>query len=143
MPDDEKGPRATPARPAVLSRRDFAFRAALASAATLAPRNALCLPRGQAAANSLLSPDEPKLSPAGQAEAEARIQMILARYGSRLSAEQKADVRRLSLQLQEPLESLRTYPLANGDPPALYLKPLFEREKRKPSTKAALAPQKP
>jgi hypothetical protein len=114
-----------------ISRREFALRAALASAAsTLVPGAVLSTPGAQPVA----SPQEPasasKLAPASQAEAEARTQAILARYGERLSEAQKADVRRLSLVLQTPLDALRAYPLGNGDSPALYLKPLIEREKR-------------
>jgi hypothetical protein len=72
----------------------------------------------------------PKLSAEGQAEAEARVQTILSRYGSRFSEAQKADIRRLCILAQPPLERLRAYALKNGDGPALYLKPLVEREKK-------------
>jgi hypothetical protein len=78
-----------------------------------------------------------KLSPEGQAEAEARFQSILAQYGTRFSDDQKADLRRLSIVVQTPLERLRAYKVENGDGPGLYLKPLFEREK-KPKPPAAL-----
>jgi hypothetical protein len=81
----------------------------------------------------------PKLSPDSQAEADARFQSILAQYGSRFSDEQKADLRRLCAVAQPPLERLRAYPVQNGDGTALYLKPLFEREK-KPKPPAAPKP---
>ena len=42
---------------------------------------------------------------------------------------QKADLRRLCNLAQPPLDRLRAYALENGDGPALYLKPLVEREK--------------
>jgi hypothetical protein len=71
----------------------------------------------------------PKLSPESQVEVDARIQTILSQYGSRFSDEQKADIRRLCAVAQPPLDRLRAYALENGDNPALYLKPLVEREK--------------
>ena len=71
----------------------------------------------------------PKLSPESHAEAEARIQTIFAQYGSRFSDAQKADIRRLCFLAQPPLDRLRAYAVDNGDNPALYFKPLVEREK--------------
>jgi hypothetical protein len=124
-----------------ISRREFARRAAMVSAAaSLAPANLLnaeppvSLPQAQQA------PNAPKLSPQSQAEVDSRIQTILAQYGSRLSDAQKSDIRRLATEAQPPLDRLRAYPTENGDGPALYLKPLMEREK-KPAR--APAPPKP
>lgn len=51
-------------------------------------------------------------------EAEARIAMILGKYGSRFTDEQKADIRRLITGAQEGLEALRAYPLDNALEPA-------------------------
>jgi hypothetical protein len=73
--------------------------------------------------------DLPRLSPESHAEAEARLQAVLAQYGSRLSDAQKTDLRRLCFLAQPPLDRLRAYALENGDTPALYFKPLVEREK--------------
>jgi hypothetical protein len=136
-----------PGRPAI-SRRAFARRAAIASAAaTLAP--GALLPRAfpsdscDGALTEFQSPqDNSKLSAEGRAEVESRVQTVLARYGNRLSNEQKADIRRLQTLLQPQLESLRAYSVSNGDSPALYLKPLVEREKRPAPTRPAVAPQK-
>jgi hypothetical protein len=135
-----------------ITRREFARRAALASAiASVAPAAALTTPAptrnehaNVAAADSggrLLDPasnpaslqqqpaDTPKLSPESHAEAEARIQTIFAQYGGRFSDAQKADLRRLCFLAQPPLDRLRAYALENSDNPALYFKPLVEREK--------------
>ncbi len=138
-----------------ISRREFARRAALASAvATVAPATALIAtppldvhapaeaadrlsgvakdsghlpdPTGDAPQQT---PELAKLSPESRAEVEARIQAIFAQYGSRFSEEQKADIRRLCAVAQPSLDRLRAYALENGDGPALYLKPLVEREK--------------
>jgi hypothetical protein len=113
-----------------ISRREFARRAALASAmASFAPASAVnsavpATPQTPPPANT------PRLSPEGQTEAEARLQTILAQYGTRFSEDQKADLKRLCLLAQPPLDRLRAYNLENADGPALYLKPLVEREKK-------------
>jgi hypothetical protein len=112
-----------------ISRREFARRAAFVSAAaTLTPSNLLSaesiVPPAQQPANA------PKLSPEGQAEVDSRIQSIFAQYGSRLSDAQKADIRRLAAEAQPSLDRLRAFATENGDGPALYLKPLMEREKK-------------
>jgi hypothetical protein len=93
--------------------RDVSYRAASDTAGTGAQQPA----------------NTPKLSAEGQAEAEARFQSIMTQYGKRFSEEQKADLRRLCYVGQPALDRLRAYALANGDAPALYLKPLVEREK--------------
>jgi hypothetical protein len=135
-----------------ISRREFARRAAIASAiATVAPAVAVSTPASPptehatvAAADrggrlfdpsSTAAPAEqqpadlPKLSPESHVEAEARLQTVLAQYGSRFSDAQKTDIRRLCFLAQPPLDRLRAYALDNGDSPALYFKPLVEREK--------------
>lgn len=128
-----------------ISRREFARRAAIASAlGSIAPASALTSePVGAAmekATRSIPStfafavptPPQanlPKLSPESQAEADARLQSILAQYGSRFADEQKTELRRLCAVAQQPLDRLRAYALDNGANPALYLKPLVEREK--------------
>jgi hypothetical protein len=113
-----------------ISRREFARRAALASAvASFAPASAVnsAVP---ATPQTLPPANTPRLSPEGQTEADARLQTILAQYGTRFSEDQKADLKRLCLLAQPPLDRLRAYNLENADGPALYLKPLVEREKK-------------
>ena len=124
----DETPKPSAAEPSRISRREFARRAAIASAAaSIAPATALATPAVPALPPQ--ASDLPKLSPEGHAEVEARIQSIFSQYGSRLSDAQKADLRRLCNLAQPPLDRLRAYALANGDGPALYLKPLVEREK--------------
>ena len=113
-----------------ISRREFARRAAIVSAASMVPAGALAAPSTSAVPAITQTPDSPSLSAESKAEAEARYQAILAVYSSRFSETQKADLRRLSFEAQEPLDRLRAYPIENGDGPALYLKPLVEREKK-------------
>jgi hypothetical protein len=120
-----------------ISRREFARRAAIVSAVSMVPASALPAETSSTAPRLTQAPATPALSPAGQAESEARYQAILAVYGSRFSDTQKTDLRKLCFSAQEPLDHLRSYPIENGDAPALYLKPLVEREKQ---SGAATAP---
>ena len=151
-----------------ISRREFARRAAIASAvAAVAPAAALATAearsteppnvaaadrRGRLSATSsnAFNPEAqqptnlPKLSPESQAEVDARIETIFAQYGKRFSDEQKADLRRLCAVAQLPLDRLRAYALENGDAPALYLKPLVEREKNPlENTRVGKTPEAP
>ena len=123
-----------------ISRREFARRAALVSAASLAPANLLSAGVPPPALQTQQPPNSPNLSPESQAEVESRIQAILSEYGGRFSDAQKTDLRRLCKEAQPVLDRLRAYPTENGDGPALYLRPLMEREK-KPSPMTA--PPKP
>jgi len=133
-----------------ISRREFARRAAIASAAaSIAPAAALATPAAHAVpaappAQPPQAADMPKLSPEGHAEVEARVQSILSQYGSRFSDAQKTDLRRLCALAQPPLDRLRAYALENGDGPGLYLKPLLEREKNPlENTRVGKTPEAP
>jgi hypothetical protein len=111
--------------PRPVSRRGFARGVALAAAAAaVLPADLLAqTPSPSAAAPAAVPADEtPKLSTAGKAEAEARIQNILRKYGSRLSDAEKADLRKLVLAQQESIDRLRSFPLENWDEPALTLR---------------------
>ncbi len=122
------------------SRREFARRAALFSVAVpLAGASTLAEPTAASPAAAAapqqeqlpkLPPDFPKLSEQSRAEAEARYEEIVKQYGGRFSTEQKAELRRLSYIAQPALDRLRAYSVRNGDGPALYLKPVVEREKK-------------
>jgi hypothetical protein len=127
-----------------ISRREFARRAAMASAAaSLAPVEVLTPESSPASPDLQEPPDMPKLTHEGQLEVEARIHAILSQYGKRFTDEQKKDIRRLCALAQPPLDRLRAYALENGDAPALYLKPLVEREKKPASSRSAAKPAVP
>lgn len=113
-----------------ISRREFARRAAIVSAVSMVPAGALPAETSGLETRETQVPGTPALSPESQAEAQARYQAILAVYGSRFSDAQKTDLRRLCFSAQEPLDHLRAYKIENGDGPALYFKPLMEREKK-------------
>jgi hypothetical protein len=55
---------------------------------------------------------------AANPEVEARIQWILTKYGSRLSEEQRADIRRIIASGQSGIDDMRKFELANGVGPA-------------------------
>ena len=109
---------------------ESANQAPTAASPTAASPTAASPTASSAAAQAQLPADMPRLSPESQAEAGARFQAILAQYGGRFSEERKTDLRRLCIMAQPPLDRLRAYPVQNGDGTALYLKPLFEREKK-------------
>jgi hypothetical protein len=113
----------------LLSRREFAQRAAVlsATASLVSPEMILPAPPPADAAQTQAGP---KLTVEGQAEADSRYQQILTLYGARLDEEQKTNIKRMCAELQPVLERVRSYKLENGDAPALYLKPLVEREKK-------------
>ncbi len=114
----------------LLSRRQFARRAAVLSAtASLAPAGLVLASPARPAESEQLPNDFPKLSIEGQAEAEARYQLVLSRHGARLNDEQKKSTKFLCYSAQPGLERVRAFTLSNGDVPALFLKPIVEREK--------------
>ena len=121
-----------------LSRREFAHRAALLSATASIVPAGIMLPAEASpnAFSSAQSADLPKLSAEGQAEADARFQVVLSRYGNRLSEEEKQRTKSLCYSLQTTLEQVRVYPLKNGDVPALFLKPLIDRDNKPKPTPA-------
>ena len=130
-----------------ISRREFARHAAFVSAAvSLSPADLLTSKSPVRANPPLQTPSGPKLSPESQTEMDARLQAVFAQYGSRLNDAHKSDLRRLAAEGQAALDRLRAYPTDNSDGPALYLKPLIEREKKGSplpgSSKPAGAPKK-
>lgn len=130
-----------------ISRREFARCAAFVSAAaSLSAAELLSANSAGPPALPLQSPNEPKLSTESQTEMESRLQSVFSQYGSRLSDAQKTDLRRLAAEGQAALDRLRAYPTDNSDGPALYLRPLIEREKKPSpmpaSAKSAGAPKK-
>jgi hypothetical protein len=131
------------------SRREFARRAALGAAtAAVLPLREIVPDAGASAPQPAQAPAQisaqnpagaPKLSPQSQAEADFRFQAILNQYPDRFSEAQKTDLRRLCVLLQPPLDRIRAYGISNGDLPALYLKPLVERDK-KPAASSSTKP---
>jgi hypothetical protein len=126
-----------------VSRREFARRATLgAASATLLPLSEF-VPAATASASAQPAQapgSDAKLSLQSQAEAESRYQTILQQYPNRFSEAQKTDLKRLSIALQPSLDHLRAYSISNSDLPALYLKPLVDRDKKPAGKPASTAP---
>jgi hypothetical protein len=131
------------------SRREFARQAALgAASAAVLPLRELIPPATASAPPPTEAPPQtsaqnpvaaPKLSPQSQAEADFRFQAILNQYPDRFSEAQKTDLRRLCVAAQPPLDRIRAYAISNGDLPALFLKPLVDRDKKPAAPASASA----
>lgn len=110
-----------------LTRRAFTVAAAAAATGAL-------LPSKEGHAQSATAPSQvqtdpmAKLSPGARAEVEAKISEIFRKHGSRLSDEQKADIRKVMAETQDGLEKMRNFALANGDQPATVFKNTAEEK---------------
>ncbi len=120
-----------------MNRREFAQKAALLSAAMVPAGIAFNEPATAAAANEQLPEGAEKLSAESRVEAEARFQQLMTQFGTRFDTEEQKSVRDSCYSLQRSLERLRAFHLENGDAPAVYLKPLVEREKKPGSAPTA------
>ncbi len=117
-------------KPAKLSRRAFARRAAIAAAsAVVAPR----LMEGQQAppptASQPVTPEkkspsaeEQKLSPQAAGEVQAKFDQIVRVYGARLTPGDKEEARRQLTDQAKALEAVRAFALDNSVQPATVLK---------------------
>jgi hypothetical protein len=110
-----------------VSRREFGKRTVIgfvggALAASARPAST------SAAAVSAVPPFLPQeqatsgLSSQALAEVEAKVQHVIATYGSRLSDDQKKRLRQIISSHVRMLEAVRPIPTANGDAPATVLK---------------------
>jgi hypothetical protein len=123
----------------VLSRREFAQRVALLSASASLASAEVVFPSTTHEPSRQTATGGPKLSEAGQAEADSRYQQIVSLYGNRFDDTQKMELKILCAELQPSLEHIRGFALQNGDSPALYLKPIVERDKKsQPATAPAV-----
>jgi hypothetical protein len=125
-----------------ISRRQFARRAALLSASAAIVPTAGVLAETLPAGPVQETAPHPNLSTASQTEADARLQQILAQYGSRFSDDETALLHKINLVTQQALDRVHAFPLENSDSPALYLKPLVEREKKQTETPAVASGKK-
>lgn len=110
-----------------VSRREFGRQAAMtlaggALAVTAKPVPRLTLDSLPDAALAAQEQAASGLSAQAQAEVEAKLQHVLAAYGSRLSDEQKKRMRQIITNHVRMLETIRPIAVANGDAPATVLK---------------------
>ena len=119
-----------------ISRRNFG-RSAAAAALSLSPAALL------AKASEL-----PEIFPMGRGndsssqEVDAKLANIVRKYGSRLSEEQRGHLRKILAYNQKMLESIRAFPLQNGDPPASVLKVTFSERAADAQPRTAAARSK-
>ena len=113
-----------------IGRRRFAIGAAAAATAALfRPGEALMqspTPTSPGASTALEQQAQAalaKLQPASRAEVEMKVSEIIRKYGDKLTAEQKADIRKIMAESQEGLEKMRSFALLNGDQPATVYRP--------------------
>ena len=99
---------------APLSRRDFARAAAVTAASAALP----IASNAAAESQGMVMPGSTQAAQLSTA-AEAQYQAILAKYGKRLSDEQKTELRRLITQAQKTSDALRAFPLENSNEPAM------------------------
>ena len=123
-----------------ITRREFAQRAAMLSATASLMSTEVLHAREQTAAPAQTPQAARKLSDAAQAEADSRYQQILSLYSDRLDETQKTNIKRMCAELQPSLERARNFKMENSDAPALYLKPLYERDKKPQGASATSQP---
>jgi hypothetical protein len=100
----------------MITRRDLARVMGVAATAALLPKAARA---DDSKKDSKAAPPPPKkLTGAAQLEAEQRVQLVIARYGPRLSKSERADLARISADMQAVLDDLRAFPLDYSDEPA-------------------------
>ena len=110
-----------------VSRREFARSTALAAAAAaFAPATSLSQAKESAPSAPVppqqQGPDLSDLSPQARAEIDAKVENVVRRWGDRLSEEQKTRARTIITRHVRMLETVRKFPLNNGDSPASVLK---------------------
>lgn len=108
-------------------RREFGQRAALALTGAAFVGTPLAGLGRDFAGASLSAPFEQDqegsgLSAQAHAEVEAKVQDVIATYGSRLNEDQKKMIRRTITEHVRMLEAVRPIPVGNGDAPATVLK---------------------
>jgi hypothetical protein len=120
-----------------IGRRRFAMSAAAAATAALfRPGEALmqnptpASPGASPALDQQAQAAMAKLQPAARAEVDAKVNEISRKYGDKLTAEQKADIRKIMAESQDGLEKMRAFVLVNGDQPATVYRP-FRKEGNK------------
>lgn len=115
----------------VLSRRRFGMAASGLALAACWPDAAFA--PGLSASGEF--PAQRNINDKSQAEIEAKFENIIRKYGDRLSQDQRKKARSILAYHQKLLDSVRAFPVQNGDSPAIVLKLVYKP--RKASSKGA------
>lgn len=126
-----------------ISRREFGRRAALAAALCITPGSPLIGdPRSSPTGPTAEQAKSAEQLSAGQAqEVEAKLANIVRKYGARLTEAQREHLRRILTYNEKMLDSVRSFSLENGDPPASVLRISFHRETTTTTTDSGLSVQ--
>jgi hypothetical protein len=116
-------------RPSSLSRRTFATRTALATAAVVIPAHlgsgGPATPEAAEAVRPITSQDESflsALSPAGRVRFDTMWEAVIRKHGARLTDAQKTLMRRIIASDAKMLDAVYAVPLENGDASATTLR---------------------
>jgi hypothetical protein len=102
----------------LLDRRQFVLGAAAAATTALVHPGDLLAQSDTSSLDEKAKAALARLAAPAQAEVEMKVASIFRKYGSKLNAEQQADIRRIMAETQEGLEKMRAFVLENGDQPA-------------------------
>ena len=112
-----------------ISRRSFGRRAASVAAMALSPAalrhcamSSNLKTRLEQSASASRDQLNSGLMPEAIADVDAKHANIIRKWGTRLSASQREHLRKILVYNEKMLESVRSFPLENGDPPASVLK---------------------
>lgn len=108
-------------RKSTFSRRGFG-KSAVAAALTAIAHPSSATPIEDPLVSSKEQSNQPDLTPAQMQEVETWFNEAVARYGDRLSDEQRSSIRRVLIQNQRMLAPIRDFPVGNGDTPSSTLK---------------------
>jgi hypothetical protein len=124
-----------------ISRRDFGRHAAVVAALALSPGAFVGSPqnsdKGRNPEAKLPDNRGDGLTSEQREEVEAKLTNIIRKYGTRLSDDQRAHLRRILTYNEKMLASVRSFPIQNGDPPASVLKVSFLEERASSGLHAA------
>jgi hypothetical protein len=104
--------------PSEVSRRLFLREVAAGAAVTVAAPEL-------ASAVQPATPEKPKLSAVG----EAQLQALFARRGAQFTEDQKKDLHRLLVQMEQTSKTLREFPLEDNAEPAILFRVRRKEEK--------------
>ncbi|HZU32142.1 MAG TPA: hypothetical protein VFB79_13580 [Candidatus Angelobacter sp.] len=121
-----------------LDRRNFALGAAAAATTALVCPGDLLAQSDTGSLDEKAKAALARLATPAQAEVEMKVASIFRKYGSKLNAEQQADIRRIMAETQEGLEKMRAFVLENGDQPADSFR-AYRQENKEEKTHAASA----
>lgn len=124
-----------PSNPSQVSRRRFGKDLAIATAfsfSRVAPFSSPPVP--YQLTNAKKQGSDPAGGSAQNAEVEAKLANIIRKYGSRLSNEERAHLRKILDRSEKMLASVRIFSVQNGDSPASVFKSSIASKRKSPGS---------